>query len=338
MSALPQGVSEDQISSFIKQSDWAEAAYEALGADMGLRRYARLRYGDKTALFMDMSRAGYEADLKAFVTVANHFRDHGIRAPEIYAHDIDKGLSIIEDFGDQSFGGARASGVSDKEIYKTATDILVNIRKSAPTNLLGLNGYEGTLIRKRLSQFVDYYMPLAANDGEGRLTTQADHDAFEQALKEIESSLPPCPVAICHADYHLENLMWCSEDSQGYGIIDFQDAFWGPQPYDLLNLLEDARQTVPDDIKSAMKAQYCHGMSDAEKSAFDAWYVYMSAHFHCRVIGLFIKFARENGGTEFLAHIPRLQNYIRANLENSLLAPLKRFMERNKISFDCVID
>jgi aminoglycoside/choline kinase family phosphotransferase len=132
--------------------------------------------------------------------------------------------------------------------------------------------------------------------------------------------------------------MWCPEHEQGYGIIDFQDAFWGPQPYDLLNLLEDARQTVPDGIKAAMRTQYCAGMKADEVEAFDAWYSYMSAHFHCRVIGLFIKFSREHGGTEFLAHIPRLQNYIKTNLENPILAPLKEFMTRHKISFDCVID
>ena len=334
MNSIPEGVAEDQITSFIADAGWGDAHYESLGADMGLRRYARLTRHGTTALFMDMSRSGYEADLKAFVNIAKHFREHNIRAPEIYALDIDRGLSIIEDFGEESFGAARANGVADKEIYQRATDVLVKIRKSAKDNVLDLNGYEGTLIRKRLSQFVDYYMPLAA----GRLTTQADHDEFQSVMKEIEKALPPCPVSICHADYHLENLMWCPDHDQGYGIIDFQDAFWGPQPYDLLNLLEDARQTVPDDIKQAMRAQYCEGMSVEEVEVFDAWYVYMSSHFHCRVIGLFIKFAREHGGVEFLAHIPRLQNYITTNLENPLLAPLKEFMERHKISFDCVID
>jgi aminoglycoside/choline kinase family phosphotransferase len=211
---------------------------------------------------------------------------------------------------------------------------LIQIRKSAHENILHLNGYEQTLIRKRLSQFVDYYMPLAT----GQLTTQANQNEFQAILKEIEETLPPCPVSICHADYHLENLMWCPDKPGGYGLIDFQDAFWGPQPYDLLNLLEDARQTVPDDIKAAMRAQYCTGMSAQEVEAFDAWYVYMSMHFHCRVIGLFIKFARENGGVEFLAHIPRLQGYIKANLENPLLAPLKDFMDRHKISFDCAVN
>jgi len=78
-------------------------------------------------------------------------------------------------------------------------------------------------------------------------------------------------------------------------------------------------------------------MSVGEREAFDLWYVYLSAHFHCRVIGLFIKFAKENGGVEFLAHIPRLQNYIKQNLQRPVLEPLKEFVEKNDISFDCQV-
>lgn len=334
MNAQPQELEAGVVDQFLNDSGWGSAQVVPMGADMGLRRYARLIDGDRKALFMDMSRAGIlETGLGAYVTIGTFLQKHGVRTPEIYAHDLETGLSIIEDMGSVSFGDARKQGVPDNEIYQKATDVLVGIKNSASENVLNLNGYEDTLIRKRLGQFVDYYMPIGAD----RLTTQADHDAFQSVMKEIEATLPSCPMGICHADYHLENLMWNSELPDGYGLIDFQDAFWGFSGYDLLNLLEDARQTVPDDIKSEMKERYCAGMSAEERETFDAWYAYLSAHFHCRVIGLFIKFAKENGGVEFLAHIPRLQNYIKTNLQNPVLKPLKDFIETNRISFDCQV-
>ncbi|NCO02906.1 MAG: phosphotransferase [Alphaproteobacteria bacterium] len=334
MSAVQHPITQDDITHFLNQQGWGEATYQPLGADMGLRRYARLKRGNQTALFMDMSRAGIlETGLDAFVTLAQHFSKNGVNAPKIIAYDLDTGLSIIEDFGSISFGQARKQGESDSLIYQKATDVLMAIRDSAKANTLELNGYQDTLIRKRLHQFVDYYMPLGA----GRLTTQADQDEFQAVLKQIEKTLPPCPMAICHADFHLENLMWCPDKPDGYGLIDFQDAFWGPMPYDLLNLLEDARQTVPADIKQAMKDRYCNGMNSEDRAVFDDWYTYMSMHFHCRVIGLFIKFARENGGTQFLDHIPRLQEYIRNNLQNPHLKPLQEFMSRHKVSFEIIL-
>jgi len=128
--------------------------------------------------------------------------------------------------------------------------------------------------------------------------------------------------------------MWRPDTPQKYGLIDFQDAFWGPLPYDLLNLLEDARQTVPDDIKAAMKDLYCTDMNAEERKTFDEWYVLLSCHFHCRVLGLFVKLKQERGMDEYLCHIPRLQGYIKEHLKNPIMQPLKEFIERYAVSLD----
>ncbi|MEM9470018.1 MAG: phosphotransferase [Pseudomonadota bacterium] len=331
MSVEVQGADEQTVQQFLKKAGWADAVYEPMAADMGLRRYARLKRDGQKALFMDMSRAGIlETGLGNYIKIAEHCRSHNIRVPAIYSYDLETGLAVVEDLGRISFGNARKVGAKDVELYGLATKILGQIRDSDRTNDLKLTGYKDTLIYKRLQQFVDWYMTVATS----RQTTKSDQDAFYAALAEIEENLPNCPMAICHADYHLENLIWCPEHPQGYGLIDFQDAFWGPMPYDLLNLLEDARQTVPEDIKTTMKEKYCEGMGAEAREAFDAWYVYMSMQFHCRVSGLFIKFSIKNNGVEFLDHIPRLQGYIGQNLEHPLMRPLKRFFDENKVSLN----
>ena len=114
--------------------------------------------------------------------------------------------------------------------------------------------------------------------------------------------------------------------------------FGGAQPYDLLNLLEDARQTVPDDIKREMKSLYCDGMSAEEKEGFDAWYCILSMHFHCRVIGLFIKLHKERDKSEFLQHINRLQGYIKSDLQNPIMQPLVDWIEEKGISLDLTLE
>lgn len=320
---------EFNISKFLDKTDWAGANITPMGADMGLRRYARLEKEQRRALFMDMSRAGIlETGLKEYAEIDNYLNGLGVNVPSIYYHD-DQGYSIIEDCGVTSFGNMKNQGHNLHDVYAKATQVLIQIQKGATHNTLHLKGYEETLIRARLRQFVDYYVP-AVTDIE---PTDALAQEFENILARIASSLSPCPMGFCHADYHLENLMWCPEKEGGYALIDFQDAFWGFQGYDLLNLLEDARQSVPADIKMQMRDLYCEDMSEEERDIFDQWYALMSMHFHCRVIGLFIKFARENGGTEFLAHIPRLQGYILENLKNPIFAPLKDWLESHNVSF-----
>ncbi len=343
MNANPQSNQID-YAVFLKQAGWDEAEIIPLSADMGLRRYFKLTRGNdkksEVALLMDMSRAGIlETGLAEFLKVGRFLNDNDINAPEIFAFDVDQGLAIIEYLGDTSFGDALKQGVDAEKLYSLATDILIKIRDADNCNQLELNGYKDTLIWQRVPQFVDYYMPLAADNGAGRLTTQTDHDEFQQVWKDIEAALPSCPMGVCLGDYHLENLIWRGAEAEPqYGVIDFQDAFWSPQPYDLLNLLEDARVSVPQDIKDKMIAQYCAGMSAKEQKIFQDWYVVMSAQFHCRVIGLFVKFARENGGVEFLTHIPRLQGYIAKNLKNPALKPLKEFMEGHNISLNIEIN
>lgn len=321
------------IIDFLQDTDWAGANVTPMGADMGLRRYARLEKNGKRALFMDMSRAGIlETGLKEYVEVAEYLREINVSVPEIYYHD-QEGYAIIEDCGKTSFGEVKNGGHNPHEVYKKATNVLIQIQKGAKHNVIPLVGYKKTLIRERLRQFVDYYVPAVS---EVNVTPQLVEE-FEVILNNIAINLPLCSMGFCHADYHLENLMWCPETEGGYTLIDFQDAFWGFKGYDLLNLLEDARQTVPADIKVEMRDLYCADMSVEEREIFDQWYALMSMHFHCRVIGLFIKFARENGGTEFLAHIPRLQSYITENLKNPIFKPLKDWLESHNIQFNQTI-
>lgn len=334
MNKTAQHIEENDFSTFLEEAGWPACEVQSLSADMGARRYFRLSQDGKTALLMDMSRSGYESGLKAYVDVATYLAGAGARVPEIYYYDLDLGYAVIEDLGAKSFGDAMRQGEPKENIYARATDALIDMKQGAGENTLSLKGYQDTLIYDRLSQFAEYYMPIAT----GKEASTADDDALRAVLAEIETSLAPCPMGFCHADFHLENLMWAEDGDAPYALIDFQDAFWGFQGYDLLNLLEDARASVPDDIKTKMKDRYCAGMSDATRENFDNWYVLLSSHFHLRVIGLFIKFSQDNGTTDFLGHIPRLQNYIKMELQHPMMAPLKKWLEDRGVSFDIALD
>lgn len=322
---------EPDFSSFLTEAGWGDSSMKPMNADMGLRRYFDLQKADGSrALMMDMSRVGYEESLSTFVKISDYLNDNDIHAAKLYHVDIAAGLSVIEYLGGQSFGDVIHAGEDKGEVYKLATDVLYQARCRLIKNDLGLQGYKASLVWERLSQFVEFYMVEACDSPPSEKVLE---DLWH-AMAQVEKNLPPPSLGFCHADYHLENLIWRPDTAERYGLIDFQDGFWGPIVYDLLNLLEDARATVPAEIKAASKNQYCQGMSAAERESFDAWYVYLSAHFHCRVIGLFVKFSKENNSDDFLKHIPRLQNYIKRHLANPIMQPLKDFMEAHKVNLD----
>jgi aminoglycoside/choline kinase family phosphotransferase len=154
----------------------------------------------------------------------------------------------------------------------------------------------------------------------------------------IEATLPPVPYGFLHIDYHFENLMWMPQRTglARCGILDFQGAMVGPAPYDLANLLEDARIDVPADLRAAMMGRYCQVMNAEERAIFQAWYRILATQFHCRVIGQFIRLAIRDGKPRYMTMIPRLAGYIRDGLKDPVLAPLAAWFTAQGIDFTAV--
>jgi len=144
------------------------------------------------------------------------------------------------------------------------------------------------------------------------------------------------PQGFLHIDYHFENLMWMPEgkDMNRCGMLDFQGAMNGPVPYDLANLLEDARVDVPSHLREAMLDRFCEDMTPAEEDTFRSWYRVLATQFHCRVIGQFIRLAVRDGKMRYLQHMPRVAGYINEALTDPVLAPLKQWLDKHNVRFD----
>ncbi len=96
---------------------------------------------------------------------------------------------------------------------------------------------------------LDWYLPYRL----GRAANEAERREFIAIWDELFASLDTSAYGLVLRDYHSPNLIW-REDRQGHdrlGILDFQDALWGPNAYDLASLAQDARVTVPPSIESA---------------------------------------------------------------------------------------
>ncbi|MBK6897223.1 MAG: phosphotransferase [Alphaproteobacteria bacterium] len=273
-------------------------------------------------------------ELKQFLRIAAWLTETGIRAPLIFESHQEQGYALLEDLGNTSYGKALREGHNRTELYIWATDVLRRLRQSKPPAFL--SPFSQSRIRQNIRQIADYYVPFLHRQ---RMPDTAI-SAYLEIWSGIEQSLPTCPQGFLHADFHLENLM-LQEGGEGIercALIDFQDALLGPIPYDLVNLLEDARSDVPQDLQKTLIERYCEGMSAKDRQAFDLWYRVLGTQFHCRVIGLFIKFAAEQNRDEYLIHISRLQNYLKTHLEHPVLEPLKDWFKKEGVSLDPVKD
>ncbi len=310
---------------------------QPIPGDASVRLYFRGKKQDKSIIVMLYPDASEEnqTDLRAFLETGKMLAEQGIKVAKCYEANESCAYALLEDIGTQSFGDAlREGSKAPKELYNMATQALTQMRDIKCEHLL--QPYKQTNIYSNRRQLIDYYMTFKKGVHPG----QACIDEFHALWNEIEKKLPPCPHGFVHGDYHLENLIFAKSEKSARrcAVIDHQDAFYGPSPYDLVNLLEDARTDVSADIRSAMIEIYTKNMSVEDKAAFMQWYRVLAAQFHSRVIGLFIKFSVEKNRDSYLVHIPRLQNYLSESLTYPVLAPLKEWFDKVKLDFDSISD
>src|SRR6478735_2789653 len=116
---------------FLTASGWEGAEILPLAGDASFRRYFRVVHGNRSAVLMDAPPP--HEDPRPFIAVAEWLVGRGLSAPDILARDLDRGLLLLGDFGD-----ARLREILDddpareRDLYATATDLLVELHGHAP--------------------------------------------------------------------------------------------------------------------------------------------------------------------------------------------------------------
>lgn len=307
------------MKSYAQEQGWSEI--EKLPQDGTFRTYTRIEKNGHRALYMDCgptSGVPLVTRVSDFVPICNWLRDIGLRAPEIYELDEANNAAIIEDFGSVSVKQAIINGVDRMQLYKDAGEIL-KVIQAADCNLK-LPTFEQSFMRKARQRFVDWYVPVIRREKNPDGLVAEYHALWD----EIEKGIGPYNERFMHVDYHVENLMYLGgQGINSIGIIDFQEGMYGPESYDLVNLLEDMRADVPEDIQ----AELLKGKPDD----YLGWYRALGTQFHCRLFGQIIRWAMVENKTWYMQFYPRLIAYVEKALHDPVLEPFKLWLEREKI-------
>jgi tRNA threonylcarbamoyl adenosine modification protein YjeE len=341
------------ILDLLSAAGWDDAAMEPLGGDASARVYYRLRRAGEAALLMDWprqpdgppirdglpySRVAHLAEgVTPFAAIAGALRDAGIAAPHILAQDLDAGLLLIEDFGDEVYQTMARRGEDVRPYYPAAVDALVALRFSPPPPVITageavhtLPRYDAQALGIEVELLLDWYVPFVtgnpARDDQSAsfLDLWAEHIGWLLAHGESAWVL---------RDYHSPNLIWRAGESglARLGVIDFQDALIGHSAYDLVSLLQDARIDLPAGLEAEMFEAYCTAViarkPDFDRTAFARAYAVLGAQRNTKILGIFARLAMRDGKRGYLQHLPRIQRYVAQNLAHPALAGLKTWME-----------
>lgn len=303
---------------FLAAHGWGGAEILPLAGDASFRRYFRVVDGDRRAVLMDAPPP--EEDPRPFIAVAEFLCGQGLNAPTIFARDLERGLLLIEDFGDvrlrETVDAARHR---EAEYYAGLTDLLVHLHARPPMAGLPVHGLEQWLDEAML--FSDWYCPA--------LGLEVDRDAFraawEAALLPVETDGLPRVTVL--RDFHAENIMLVEgqEGAQHYGLLDFQDALVGHPAYDLASVLEDARRDVTPAVEAAMLARYQGTTGTDIENAYWA----LAAQRNTRILGVFVRLWKRDGKPGYRQFQPRMWGLLERDLAHPALAPVKAWFDEN---------
>jgi aminoglycoside/choline kinase family phosphotransferase len=259
-------------------------------------------------------------DVAPFLAVAEWLADAGLSAPSILARDLERGLLLIDDFGDARLRETLdALPAREAELYTLAVDLLVHLHRRPTMAGLKPHGLDQWL--EELQLFLDWYCPA--------LDLDVDPEAWNAAWRAV---LEPVagdglgPVTVLR-DYHAENIMLVSERSgiRQFGLLDFQDAVAGHPAYDLASVLEDARRDVAPAVERAMLDRY--RAATGQGSLFEIAYWALAAQRNTRILGVFTRLWKRDGKPHYTGFQPRMWGLLERDLAFPALAPVKAWFD-----------
>ena len=319
---------EHLIEEFLSHTHWKGAHREALNQDASFRRYWRLRTDTGTAMLMDAPPP--EKPVSLFAEIARFLRSKKLYAPEIYALDVQHGLMLIEDFGNDTFTRIlHDEPQQERALYELATDTLITLHSVDSYRELTLPDYDIETLLTEARLFIEWFYPAVT----GTAATDAQARQFDAAWIESLGDLHPHSAVLVLRDYHVDNLMRLVNSSRRVhcGLLDFQDALMGSPAYDLISLLEDARRDISSELRAHCLQRYYSAMRTQQHipsaQQLEPWLNMLAAQRHAKVLGIFVRLFKRDDKANYLVHLPRVLALYAAALEREpLLQPVSRWM------------
>ncbi|MBT9551553.1 MAG: phosphotransferase [Hydrogenophaga sp.] len=296
------------------------ATLRPASADASFRRYLRVDTVDGASRIV-MDAPPDKENCQPFVHVAGLMRDAGLLVPRVLAWDEPQGFMLLPDLGTQTMMEQIQpdNPAANHARYLQALDTLLAWQLASQPGVLP--AYDEPLLRRELQLFPDWYL------AQHRQTTLQgkDADTLGKAFDSIVKRCLAAPSVYVHRDFMPRNLMIPAQPGstpeQQLGVLDFQDAVYGPITYDVASLMRDAFLTWEEDFVIDITIRYWEkarkaGLMDFEDwhSDFGAFYravEWMGLQRHLKVAGIFARLTLRDGKPRYLADAPRFIDYIR---------------------------
>jgi len=302
---------------------------EPASADASFRRYFRIASKNPdfgTLIVMD-APPQYEP-LDAFIKVDLLLSAASLNVPKILEENITEGFLLLNDLGTKTYLAELNNETADP-LYQDATHALVQMQLASKPDVLP--NYDEALLQRELDLFPEWYLNKHLNI---ELTNLQDAQLKKSFALIIENNLAQAKVYV-HRDYHSRNLMVTAVNNPG--VIDFQDAVYGPITYDASSLWRDAYIAWPEErvidwvIKFWEEGRKVGLPMPSDFGQFYRDFEWMGLQRHLKVLGIFARLFHRDGKDGYLKDMPLVLDYAIATTNRYIeLKPLARILESTR--------
>jgi aminoglycoside/choline kinase family phosphotransferase len=248
----------------------------------------------------------------------------------VMAENYAEGFLLLSDLGTKTYLDS-IDKKNAKQLYGDASDALIKMQLASRPHVLP--PYDAATLQREMDLFEEWYLkrhhqtPLDQKE-------QADLGTIFTLIKE--NNVAQTQVYV-HRDYHSRNLMYTDQNNPG--VLDFQDALYGPITYDAVSLWRDAyiewsEEEVIDFLIDYWERARKVGLGvPSDFADFYRDFEWMGLQRHLKILGIFARLYHRDGKENYLKDIPLVLKYVRAVASRYIaLKPLLRILDRIEVS------
>jgi len=281
-------------------------------ADASFRRYFRIDSDQGSSIIMDAPPQ--QENCQPFVKVARLMKEAGLTVPDVLAWDEPQGFMLLSDLGGMTMMQVinPDHAQANLPLYLQAVEALIAWQLASRPGVLP--PYDEVLLRRELALFPEWYL----GRHKGLVITDAMRLTLDSSFDQIVAANLAQPSVYVHRDFMPRNLMAPREAASALGVLDFQDAVYGPITYDIASLMRDAFLSWDEAFCLDVTVRYWQQARQAGLPVgddFGEFYravEWMGLQRHLKVAGIFARLTLRDGKPRYLADTPRFISYVRS--------------------------
>ena len=285
----------------------AELSLSPLSGDAGFRQYFRVNTQPPLLAVQAPLEAGISESAVYFARLSEQLINLGVPCPQVLAVDAEQNLMLIEDMGEHLLLDELNTDTAGL-LYGEALMVLSRLQQ-IPRHKIDVAEYGRAELEEELNVFSTWFVKAMLVHTPSHSQTQTIQQTFEFLTQQALAQ----PQTLVHRDYHSRNLIY--REGEAPGVIDFQDAVWGPITYDLVSLLRDCYIRWPEDKVEQWLMSYGELLIELdlipaiEPTQWQKWFDLMGLQRHIKVLGVFARLYLRDNKPGYLDDLPLVLRY-----------------------------